>query len=287
MAEQIGGYEVIAEITRGLSARVVLAQAPGSTELVAIKQLLIESDSGLSEEEQIARFRRESEIHLHLSHPHIVRAIEASGEGEDGDKRLYLVQEYQHGTSWQKMLKSREYTLIEILELGVQLCDALHFMHEQGIVHRDITPANLLISPAGQLKITDFGMARRAFAPGITQAKMMLGTLNYMSPEQLIDATAVDGRTDVFAAGVILYRSLVGQLPFAAENPSDMAHRLLYAEPPDPLELNPDLPPSLAQKLLKCLAKDPDFRYLSSESLRKDLHDELQNPGLYLAQGKI
>lgn len=281
--EHIGGYELIAELTRGITGRVVLAQAEGSTETVAIKEMLIERESGLPREEQIARFKRESEIHLSLNHPNIVRAIEAH---EDGD-RLFLVQEYQPGNSWHTLLQKGDYTIVEVLELGVQLCDALHAMHNQGIVHRDITPSNLLISPAGQLKITDFGMARRAFAPGITQAKMMLGTLNYMSPEQLLDATAVDGRTDVFAAGVILYRSLVGQLPFAAENPSDMAHRLLYAEPTDPLELNPDLPKSLSQKLLKCLAKDPDFRYLSAESFRKDLEEELQNPELYLAQGKV
>src|SRR5690606_8636038 len=128
---------------------------------------------------------------------------------------------------------------------------------------------------------------RRAFAPGITQSKMMLGTLNYMSPEQLLDATSVDGRADVFAVGVILFKALTGELPFPGASPTDVAHRLLYAEPTDPLTLNPRLPKSLAERLLKCLAKAPASRYLSAESFARDIEAELSNPELFIAQGQI
>lgn len=283
MTERIAGYDLISEIARSPSGRVLLAQAPGSQQLFAIKEMLLEPDSGLSEEEQIARFKREADIHLQLNHANIVKAFEA---GVDGD-RHYLVMEYQPGHTWRDLMERERPPLPQILEWGLQLCNALQALHDIGVVHRDVKPANCLISPAGQLKITDFGMARRAFAPGITQSKMMLGTLNYMSPEQLLDATSVDGRADVFAVGVILFKALTGELPFPGASPTDVAHRLLYAEPTDPLTLNPKLPKSLAERLLKCLAKDPDFRYLSAEAFARDLEAELNNPELYIAQGQI
>src|SRR5690606_20897930 len=141
-----------------------------------------EAESGLSEEEQIARFKREADIHLQLNHANIVKAVEA---GMDGD-RHYLVMEYQPGHTWRDLMDGPRPPLPQILEWGLQLCHALQALHDLGIVHRDVKPSNCIISPAGQLKIIDFGMARRAFAPGITQSKMMLGTLNYMSPEQLL-----------------------------------------------------------------------------------------------------
>lgn len=285
--EKIGHYEILSEITRSMTGKVFLAQAPGSKQMLAIKEMLVETESGLSVGEQIARFKREAEIHMALQHPNIVPALDA---GQDGD-RHYLVMEYQAGHSWHSLLEDeverKGLTLPRILELGIQLCKALHYMHEHGVVHRDIKPSNLLISPIGQLKVTDFGMARRSFGPGITQSKMMLGTLNYMSPEQLLDATSVDGRSDVFAAGVILYKTFTGQLPFAAQNATEVAHNLLYAEPPHPKEINPNLPDALAEKLLKALNKDPDFRYLSSESLGKDLDAELSNPELFVCQGHL
>lgn len=282
LSDRLAEYEIIAELARSASSRILIAQTPGSKHLFAIKEMILEPDSGLSSEEQVARFKREADIHLQLNHPNIIKCYAA---GVDGD-RQYLVMEYQPGHTWHAMMNSaRRSPIPQVLEWGVQLCYALQHLHEQGIVHRDIKPANCLISPAGQLKLADFGMARRAFAPGITQAKMMLGTLNYMSPEQLLDATAVDGRSDVFAAGVILFKALTGSLPFAGETPTDVAHRLLYAEPTNPLTLNADLPKSLGYKLLKCLSKDPDFRYLSADSFAWDLEEELHNTAIYLAQG--
>ena len=286
-SEKIGHYEILSEITRSMTGKVYLAQAPGSKQMLAIKEMLVENESGLSVSEQVARFKREAEIHMALQHPNIVPALDSGVEGD----RHYLVMEYQAGHSWHSLLEDeaerKALTLPRILELGIQLCKALHYMHEHGVVHRDIKPSNLLISPIGQLKVTDFGMARRSFGPGITQSKMMLGTLNYMSPEQLLDATSVDGRSDVFAAGVILYKTFTGQLPFAAQNATEVAHNLLYAEPPHPREINAILPEALSDKLLKSLNKDPDFRFLSAESLARDLEAELKNPELYVSQGHL
>jgi serine/threonine protein kinase/Flp pilus assembly protein TadD len=280
--ERIAEYEVIAELARSAASRILIAQAPGSKNLLVIKEMLLEADAGLSQDEQVARFKRESEIHLQLDHPNIIKAYAA---GVDGD-RHYLVMEYQPGHTWHSVMDSpRKSPIPQVLEWGVQLCHALEYLHNEGVVHRDLKPANCLISPAGQLKLADFGMARHTFSAGITQHKMMLGTLNYMPPEQLIDATSVDRRSDVFAVGVILFKALTGALPFAGETPMESAHRLLYADPTDPLSLNPHLPKSLGEKILKCLHKDPDFRYLSAKSFACDLETELHNGEIYLAQG--
>lgn len=286
-AERIGPYEILSEINRASTGRVFLAQAPGSKQMLAIKEMLLEGESGLADAEQVARFKREADIHLGLKHPHIVPAL---ASGQDGD-RHYLVMEYQAGHSWHSLLEDeherKALTLVRIVELGAQLCKALHHLHDHGVVHRDIKPSNLLVSPLGVLKVTDFGMARLMYGPGITQSRMMLGTLNYMSPEQLVDATSVDGRSDVFAAGVILYKTFTGQLPFAAHNATEIAHKLLYAEPADPRSLNPKLPEALASKLLRALHKDPDRRYLSAERLGQDLEAELRNPELHVGQARI
>ncbi|MBI6545862.1 MAG: tetratricopeptide repeat protein, partial [Cyanobacteria bacterium NC_groundwater_1444_Ag_S-0.65um_54_12] len=174
-----------------------------------------------------------------------------------------------------------------VIDWGIQLCNALSYLYEKWqLVHRDIKPANIIISPSGQLKITDFGLARVALHPEITQTKMMLGTIVYMPPEQLLDPTTVDNRADIFAIGAVLFKALTGNLPFAAEDVSGMAHRLLYDTPDDPQELNPLLPPTLAKIVMHCLAKDADERYPSARALASDLQNELKNPAIYLAQGR-
>jgi len=280
--DRIDRYEIMTELARSASGRILFAQDMDKRQGVAIKEMLVEDVEGLGYKEQVQRFQREAHIHLQLDHANIIKAVK---EGSH-ENRHYLVLEYQPGETWHQIMKSRRRSpMPQILEWGIQLCRALAHCHERGVVHRDVKPMNCLISPVHQLKLIDFGMARMMFAPGITQGTMLLGTLNYMSPEQLIDPKTVDGRTDVFAAGVILFKALTNQLPFDGETPGDMAQKLLYAEPTNPRSLNPLIPESLARKLLKCLNKDPDFRYLSAEAFRKDLEEELENAALYMAQG--
>lgn len=283
MYEQFAGYELITLLAESLTGRVYLAQAPGGGKLLAIKEMLIEHESALSEEEQRQRFEREVRIHCSLDHPNIVKAH----TGGVWEGRYYLVLDYQAGTTLQALMEAGPLPIPRVLEWGVQLCSALQYLYDKyQLVHRDIKPANIIISPDGQVKMTDFGLARVALHPEITQTKMMLGTIVYMSPEQLLDPTIVDNRADLFAVGAVLFKALTGSLPFAAEKLEDMAHRLLYDAPTDPLELNPLLPRSLGDILLRCLAKDSDERYPSARALAQDLQRELRNSKIYLAQGK-
>ncbi len=284
MYEQFAGYELITLLAESLTGRVFLAQAPGGGQLLAIKEMLIEHEGALSDDEQRQRFEREVRIHCGLDHPNIVKAH--SGGVWEG--RHYLVLEYQAGTTLQALMETGVQPIPQVVEWGIQLCSALQYLYDKyQLVHRDIKPANIIISPSGQVKMTDFGLARVALHPEITQTKMMLGTIVYMSPEQLLDPTMVDNRADLFAVGAVLFKALTGILPFAAEKLEDMAHRLLYDRPTDPLELNPLLPRSLGDILLRCLAKDSDERYASGRSLAMDLQRELKNPKIYLAQGRV
>lgn len=282
MYEQFAGYELITLLADGLTGRVHLAQAPSTGQLFAIKEMLLENESALSEDEQTQRFEREVRIHCSLDHPNIVKA-HCGGVWQD---RHYLVLDYQPGTTLQAIMETGRPPISQVIEWGIQLCSALEYLyHERQLVHRDIKPANLIISPSGQVKMTDFGLARVALHPEITQTKMMLGTIVYMSPEQLLDPTLVDNRADIFAVGAVLFKALTGMSPFAADDITGMAHRLLYDKPTDPRDFNPLVPEGVAQVLLRCLAKDVDDRYLSASALSADLERQLHDPLLHLAQG--
>ncbi len=284
MYEQFAGYELITQLAESLTGRVHLAQAPGTGQLYAIKEMILEHESALSEDEQKLRFERETRFHCALDHPNIVKAHKG---GEIGG-RYFLVLDYAQGTTLQQVLEAGLQPIPLVLNWGLQLCSALQYMYDTlGLVHRDIKPANIIVSPSGQVKITDFGLARVAMHPDITQTKMMLGTLVYMSPEQLLEPSMVDNRADIFAVGAVLFKALTGTLPFAAENLETMAQRLLYGTPDDPCALNPLLPRSLGDLLLRCLAKDSDERYPSARSLSQDLQRELKNAKIYLAQGQV
>ncbi len=284
MYEQFAGYELITLLADGVTGRVHLAQDPATGQLFAIKEMILERESALPDEEQRQRFEREVRIHCSLDHPNIVRAhVGGVWEG-----RHYLVLDYQPGTTLQAMMEAGRPSMVQVIEWGIQLCSALDYLYnERQLVHRDIKPANLIISPSGQAKMTDFGLARVALHPEITQTKMMLGTIVYMSPEQLLDPTMVDNRADIFAVGAVLFKALTGALPFAADDITGMAHRLLYDRPSDPRQFNPLIPESLARVLLRCLAKEVDERYVSAGQLSFDLEQLLHDPALHLAQGRL
>ena len=284
MYEQFAGYELLTPLAESLTGRVHLAQPAGGGQLVVIKEMLVEHESALPEEEQVQRFEREMRFHCALDHPNIVRAH----TGGIWEGRHYLVLDYQPGTTLQQVMEAGIPPIPQVLEWGMQLCSALEYMYKKlGLVHRDIKPANIIISPSGQVKMTDFGLARVAMHPDITQTKMMLGTLVYMSPEQLLDPSMVDNRADIFAVGAVLFKALTGTLPFHAQKLEEMAHRLLYDMPDDPCELNPLLPRSLGDILLRCIAKDSDERYPSAHALAQDLNHELRNAKVFLSQGKV
>ncbi|MEB3299138.1 MAG: protein kinase [Candidatus Sericytochromatia bacterium] len=283
MAERFADYELITLLAESLTGRVWLAQKVDDDNLLVVKEMLLEQEGALSEEEQTARFEREIRLHTVLDHPSIVKAI----GGGVWEGRHYLVCRHQPGLTLQALLEQDLPSVPQVLEWGLQLCAALEYLYDRfQLVHRDIKPANLIVDPSGRLMMTDFGLARIALHPEITQTKMMLGTIAYMSAEQLLDPTLVDNRADLFSVGVVLYKCLTGHLPFHAVDVAGMAHRLLYDAPTDPREYRPDLPEGLSRLLLRCLAKDTEARYTSAQELAGDLRSELSRPEIHLAHAK-
>ncbi|MGV3526867.1 MAG: protein kinase domain-containing protein [Candidatus Sericytochromatia bacterium] len=281
-------YRILHELTRTQGGQLLLAQHLQTGEKVVIKTPLLQ-DNGVSHDEQLARFRRESDIHLYLRHESIVPAIEAFEQ----EQRPYLVTAYKPYPTLKHLLDQQiRFSPLEALNLVQQLCQALHYIHDQGVIHRDIHPENVLITEENRIYLMDFGCARKVFAPNITQEKVLQGvfhfqgTLYYMSPEQLLGQTDLDFRADVFSAGVMLYQLLTRQLPFAGEELQDMVQNLLSHEPHPIRTVNPYVPASLEQMVFQALRKDPDYRTPTARKLALEIEELLEDPELYYCEAR-
>ena len=230
--------------------------------------------------ESIERFRREARAVAQLSHPNIVTVID---RGEDGG-RQFIVFEYVDGENL-KELVAREGPLPvgRALELGIQIGEGLACAHENGVVHRDVKPQNVLLNGDGLAKVTDFGIARSLDVEhGMTQTGTIVGTSNYIAPEQA-SGRGVDERTDIYSLGVVLFELLTGDVPFPGENFVAVALRHVHEQAPSVLERRPDVPLRVAHLVERALAKDPDDRFPSMTSmvaeLRACLADESEPDG--------
>jgi serine/threonine-protein kinase len=255
----IGEYDLLKPIGRGATGTVYLARAQGSDREVAVKVL-----NGGGGPEAYERFSREVSIARRLIHRHMVRVVD-SGE-EDGTP--YLVMEMLRGQSLRDLLKQSA-TGIDVdtaLDLVAQLCVGVHHAHEQGLVHRDIKPANVFLTEEGVVKILDFGVAKLTDST-MTADGSLVGTLAYMAPEQLTSRSEIDGRADVFSAGIMLYELLTGRRPFEAESPAAIIARIAHDGAPLPAKLPEPLAslPDLEALLRKALDKDPDERFVSAQ----------------------
>jgi serine/threonine-protein kinase len=152
-----------------------------------------------------------------------------------------------------------------------EVLSALSHAHEHGVIHREISPANILIGTDGAVKLTGFGLAKASTDPQLTQAGMVMGWIEYMSPEQVKGAAALDARTDVYSAGAVLYEMVTGQIPFICKTQFDVMAAHVNTPPPPPIGMRPDLPAELNQIILKALAKDPSQRFQSAEEFRDAL----------------
>lgn len=283
-------YRIFKELTRSQHCQLLLAQHVQTGQKCVLKTpLLILEEGGLSEEEQLARFRRECSIHLYLRHESIVPAIESfESEGQP-----YLVTQYKPYETLRALLSRKvRFSPLEALSLIQQLCQALHYIHDQGVIHRDIHPENILITEENRIFLIDFGCARKVFAPNITQEKLvngalfLQGTLYYMSPEQLLGQTDLDFRADVFSAGVILYQLLTHQLPFEGEELQDMVQNLLSRDPHPICSINPYIPASLQEMVFQALRKDPDYRTPTARKLALEIEALLEDPELYYCEAR-
>ena len=263
-------YTLVEPLGSGGMAEVYLAHDEVLDRDVALKIL---HGQYADDEEFVERFRREAQSAAGLSHPNIV-SIYDRGRSEDG--AYYIAMEYvPRGTLKDRI--SRDGALEPGMAAGValQIADALQAAHESGVIHRDIKPQNVLITKTGDIKVTDFGIARATSSP-LTATSAVLGTAGYMSPEQAMGEPVGQG-SDLYSLGVVLYELLTGDIPFRAESPIAQAMMHVNERPRSPREVNPEVPEPLDALTLKLLAKDPEDRYRSATALANDL--ERISPG--------
>ena len=256
-----GRYEILAELGRGGMGLVYRALDRELGEQVAVKTL----HSGLVQDESmLERFKSEIRLARQISNKHVVRTHDL-GEWQG---IYYLTMEYVQGISMRELMDTRIRLGAEAtLAIASQLAQSLVAAHEQGIIHRDIKPQNMLLDSAGVLKVMDFGVARLAERPsGLTETGMIVGTPTYMAPEQIL-GEAVDQRSDLYAAGVVMYECLTGRVPFDAPSLVALIAKVLREDPVPPGDLAPDTPPALSALVLRLLAKDPADRPASASEL--------------------
>ena len=257
-------YRIEREIAHGGMAEVYLARDQSLDRLVALKALFPEY---AREPSFVERFRREAQAAANLNHPNIV-AIYDWGQ-EDGT--YFIVMEYVEGRSLRDLIRSEgPLDPGQAADITAEIASALAFAHRSGVVHRDVKPGNVLLTQSGTVKVTDFGIARAGTSDGLTQTGSVMGTATYFSPEQA-QGLAVDGRSDVYSVGVVLYELVCGVAPFVGDSPVSVAYKHVREEPIPPSRRNPDVPPALEQIIMSALAKDPDHRYQSADDLRADL----------------
>jgi len=233
---------------------------------VAIKTMLTEGLTPAEFEDFKARFQREAQAAGILNHPNIVTVYDF---GEDNGV-LYLAMEFLEGKSLQDIVEEEGVLAPErIIPIYEQVCAALDEAHSHKIIHRDVKPANIMILHSGLVKVTDFGIAK-ILSTGMTQAGQILGTPNYMSPEQ-VRGRQIDGRSDLFSLGVILYELVTGEKPFAGQNITTVIYRIVNENPIPPRELDATIHPGLSYVIQKALAKNPDERYQTCRELAEDL----------------
>ena len=219
------------------------------------------------------RFRREAQNAAGLNHPAIV-AVYDSGEAETPDGPLpYIVMEYVDGVTLRDVIHDNgPVEPRRAIEIIADACQALNYSHQNGIIHRDVKPANIMIDNAGAVKVMDFGIARALHDDGVklTQTSAVIGTAQYLSPEQASGET-VDARSDVYSLGCVFYELLTGEPPFVGDSPVAVAYQHVRKDPPPPSRRNPALSPELDAVVLKSLAKNPANRYQTAAEMRRDL----------------
>jgi serine/threonine-protein kinase len=245
---------------------VYQAWQTGLNRVVALKMIRA---GDLADERDLARFHTEAEAVARLQHPNIVQ-IHESGQHQG---RLYMALEYVDGGSLRRELAGTPWPARRAAQLVETLARAMHHAHRQGVVHRDLTPNNVLLTRDGQPKISDFGLAKIVVGSGptLTQTGAFMGTPSYAAPEQAACKKDVGPAADVYALGAILYECLMGRPPFKAETPLETLRQVESQEPVAPSRLQPTVPRDLSTICLKCLHKEPARRYASALALAEDL----------------
>ena len=260
MISQLGKYEIRRELGRGAMGVVYEAYDPLIKRRVALKTIRPDQLAGERPDDVVARFRREAQAAGRLSHPNIVSIYECDEE----DGTWFIAMEYVDGRELKDCFANDErFRTADIERIMTQILAALDYSHRQGVVHRDIKPANIFLLADGTVKVADFGIAHIE-SSNLTQVGTVVGTPNYMSPEQIM-GLPVDGRSDIFSTGVILYQFLTGERPFAGSSTTTM-QKVLKEEPLAPSTLNVQLPPAIDAVVRKALAKRADDRFQTAQA---------------------
>jgi serine/threonine-protein kinase len=267
--EALGRYKILKEVGRGAMGVVYLGKDPTIQRFVAIKTMRLDELDNMDEVKQFReRFFREAESTGRLSHPNIVTLYDA-GEQEG---LAFIAMEYLEGVPLSNYCqKSALLPAKQALQIIGTVADALDYAHAQGVVHRDIKPANIMIMKNRIVKVMDFGIAKLA-SSSKTQASMILGTPRYMSPEQTL-GKSVDGRSDVFSLGIVLFELLTGEKPFDAENMPALVMRIMKAPHPPLNKYRRDLPTKVQAILDRALQKDAVNRYRHAADMAQELRD--------------
>ncbi len=259
-----GQYALEASVGQGGMATVFRARRLRDGAVVAVKVL---REPYADDRELVERFQREAHAASSLVHPNVVRVLDS---GQDGDVH-FIVMEYVCGEDLKTHLRRNGPLSPErAAQVASEVCAALEYAHGQGIVHRDIKPQNILLGEDGQVRVTDFGIARALSSATITETGTVLGSVHYLSPEQA-RGEPVTTASDLYALGCVLYEMVTGRLPFDGDSPIAVALKHLYEEPPAPRQLNPQVPSWLEGVIRRAMAKRPEDRYGSAAEMREDL----------------
>jgi len=269
--KRLGRYEIVAELGHGAMGAIYKARDPKIDRFVAIKTILLRQ-SGVQEQREFRkRFFVEAQAAGRLLHPGIVTLFDVGEEPETNDP--YIVMEYIEGPTLRDLLnqETRKLPLDDALRITMDLAEALDYAHGQGVVHRDIKPANILVTKEGQAKIGDFGIAQLDLSH-LTLPGRVLGTPAYMSPEQL-EGQQVDGRSDLFSLGAVLYSAVTGFSPFQGNSATTVCFKVANREPLQATALVPELPHEMDAVIARALAKDPAERYQRGREFARDLRE--------------
>jgi len=259
-------YQIIEELGRGGMGKVYKALDTEVNEKIAIKLVRPEI---AKDKEIIERFRNELRFARKIRHKNVCQMYDLSREGN----RYYITMEYVRGDDLKSLIKRMgSFSPAQAISAITQVCDGLIEAHKLGVVHRDLKPQNIMIDQDGNARIMDFGIARSLEGKGLTGMGVMIGTPEYMSPEQ-VEGKEIDQRSDIYSLGVILFEMVTGQTPFQGDTPFTIGVKHKSEAPPHPKKLNPEISDDLSQIILKCLEKEKENRYQSAGELRSDLRN--------------